>query len=100
MVLKRPMPCLIRWQNEECFSIPYGSNGVEAWVADCVFLEPNVSVSPTDRMVLKPVSMSRMVPMDHSFSIPYGSNGVEAEITAALSPRFALFQYPLRIEWC
>ena len=54
------------------FSIPYGSNGVEA-------IKSNPSPS-----------------MSSCFSIPYGSNGVEAQYPAQDARRQCLFQYPLR----
>ena len=63
------------------FSIPYGSNGVEAGSLRpghaSIVGRRDVSVSPTDRMVLK-----------HE---PSGSH---------VTPYVSKFQYPLRIEWC
>ena len=59
-----------------------------------------VSVSPTDRMVLKHVRAMRRIGDRLGFSIPYGSNGVEAEILQILDTWRQVFQYPLRIEWC
>ena len=60
----------------------------------------SVSVSPTDRMVLKH-GVQHIHDYNLSFSIPYGSNGVEAVSTGMVGLHYRMrFQYPLRIEWC
>ena len=100
MVLKRDTLCIV-YKLSSSFSIPYGSNGVEAedfearllarpkfqyplrieWCWSLMLgkytISPyTVSVSPTDRMVLK------------LYNEPEGN------------PAEDVFQYPLRIEWC
>ena len=62
------------------FSIPYGSNGVEAKVSFAQVRDVDIP--------------------KRCFSIPYGSNGVEALKQRVFYQDSILFQYPLRIEWC
>ena len=100
MVLKRKDPR--RHQNgDDGFSIPYGSNGVEASTATLPTLVRASFSIPYGSNGVEATELRREIQRMPCFSIPYGSNGVEAgHHLSPIGKPVRLFQYPLRIEWC